>query len=266
MMTLPPYLFFYGIPEWLIMQMIPMMFRKGQEVIEKIPQILGNAVSWLADKGTQLLSSLIKPFAVGKQVLEDFLKMMMNATQALRSSIMHGFNETAKFFAKPFVLAAETALEIGKWVAKTFEMMQETIASGMEKGKEKIQELVAHVEKGWNHVTTYVKQIAQPVIDWSAQQINFINEVVKNGANWLGNTAYKAAEKVKEKLMPPIEKTIEMTKQMAHWTSQTAYVIAKPAIDWYHQNWERIKHQAEKVSDFASGIYESVKESVDAGL
>ncbi len=244
LITLPPYILLYTIPEWILMSMLPNIFKKGKKAFQAIPEWLSRAVAWVPSP-SEILSKLIKPFSIAKQNLQDFLTMMKHSTQAVRSAIAYGLKESMLFLLQPFFKAAEMARDTYNLMAKGVESLAQAIQNAGQAVRLKVNEMAAVVEKGWNQVATYVKQIAQPAIDWSAQKIDFFNQVVRQGVNWVGATAYAAAEKVKEKLMPPITKAAELAHQAAQWTKQ----LAKPVIDWINPNLAWLADKSQQILD-----------------
>lgn len=220
-LVMPPYLALYIMPKALVTQLIPAIFQKFKDQAENAAAMIAGAGQWVQ---TNLLSALIKPFSAAKQHLQDFLTLMKHPSQMGRKVI----GQLAKIPAaviKPFKTPFNRSLLILKDIIGGMEFSAKLAAKASHKAKNKVAGIV---QKGIDHTAATLQPIMQPVINWMANTYQATSQTVKDTGQRVINTLYRAAEKVTQRLMPPIQKAAKAARKAA----KKLVRVAKPILDW----------------------------------
>lgn len=261
--VLPPYVLLYVVPEFIFVKMLPKLFKETIKMLERLPDWFSNTATFLPNPN-QILSQLIKPFAVAKQNLQDFLKMMKHASQKARQAISDVISKGLELAKLPFIRTGQVLKDVGNGL--------KTLAEKFGKEAIKINERIENaIQAAKDNIAAMVIPLVQPIVQWIEPKYTYATDMVKKGAEMVSSTAYRTVAKVKEKLLPPIEKAISIAQESAKWISNKLYQAAQPLITWAQPKIEKAQRMAkraakeiEKVKEKAQQTLEAVKQQVAA--
>lgn len=251
----PPYMLLYVLPQHLFMKLLPKLIKESLKMLERVPEWFSNTTTWLPNPN-QLLSQLIKPFAVAKQHLDDFLKMMKHSTQAAVKAISAAISKSLELAQIPFTRTAQ----VFKDASLGLKTIAKEIGSRAVNINEKIENAIQQIKE---NIAAIVVPFVQPIVQWWETQYTKAVDYAKKGAELVSTTVYKAVEKVKEKLLPPIEKTTKMVKEAAKWISNKVYMAAQPIAAWAQPKLEKAKQLAKRTAKVVEKIREKASQTIE---
>jgi hypothetical protein len=251
----PPYMLLYVLPQHLFLKLIPKLMKETFKMLERLPEWFSNTTTWLPNPN-QLLSQLVKPFAVAKQNLDDFLKMMKHYSQAARKIITEVVAKGLELAKIPFIRTAQ----VFKDASLGLKTIAKDIGSRAVNINEKIENAIQQIKE---NIAAIVLPFVQPIVQLLETQYTKAVDYAKKGAEMVSTTVYKAIEKVKEKLLPPIEKTTKMVKDAAKWISNKIYLAAQPVVAWAQPKLEKGKQLAKRAAKAVEKVREKASQTIE---
>lgn len=224
---LPPYLCFYGIPRWLMANVMPQIFgvikneslrigRFAQELVKRIPDIMKGALEQLIGDALKMIKQQNKNlwqylFSHGqnlsKLIASPFIKLR-DFTKELRHSFVMG---SANFFTK---------------IAKSIAKARDKVSN---KGIEKFQKLVQVVSK---YAQAFDRAVLTPVMTWiSLPFIKAASATVAAGKK-IANTISSVRKKLEKALQPIVKISKAVSNLVAKVSNQIIQQVVQPMVNW----------------------------------
>jgi len=188
--------------------------------------------------------------------------MMKHYSQTVRNAVIETFQQGLELAKIPFLRAAQVFSDAGSGLKE----LVKTIGKEAVKINEKIEQAIQVLK---DNLTAIVIPLVQPIVQYFDAKYTYATDLSKRGYEFVAKMVYRSIEKVKEYLMPPIEKSIELAQKVSKWVSEKIYMAAQPAISWARLKREKAKQIAkravkeiEKVRQKVQEMVHSVKENV----
>lgn len=193
-MALPPYIFFYGIPKWILMTAIPETFKflyeKVKDTSQKLYTLFVNSVS--------MMGNMFKYLLIEKTAVTKILEGSLAYIKLFKEKIV-------ELFMKPIRMVADTAKEIGKFVKATVEKALDFVKNKLEQtasyiSNKLLQPLAINLTQPIANKLFEMFQSAEAFMANAQQKFERFQEFFKNLAEQLtfANIIRKAADEAKE--------------------------------------------------------------------
>lgn len=272
---LPPYICFFGIPRWLLMNALPQLFVGIKTETLRIGKFLSELSKRILDtmKGVieQLIGDSLKMFNQQSKNLFEFVscqashlsKNMLQVIQKMRQSTdaVHSF-----------------MLRIKNKIADEFEKIQQKI--------ENLKNTSVEITKTALNILFYPfdladRHIFKPASMWAMKKVNAATNGVKKMAMAIKNTVKRACQPLIFFLKNTAIKIYNPLHQLSQYVINQAFLFLQPYMEMIRQATKSIKDIKEKISreisrissalraktkEIISTTYESVSQNIQVPL
>jgi len=258
----PTYLCVYGIPRWLLMNLLPQLFAGLAQHTFKI----GRFASDLSKQMTDVMKGALK------QLIGDALRLSSQQTKQLWQHIMAGPIAIGAHLAKTWHALGHKLSEFTKMATHPVSELYQKIAHFSETIHDKIKTKAHELSDSAKH---HVQQLSQsinnqviiPMINFFSQPITYTTQWTKTLAQRLASTASDAKDSIKEKLKEMLDPLSRAAKAVTEQIKQIAQAVFSPIITWgqiaLEASMRRMQEAWEKVSKPATKIAEGVRDKVN---
>lgn len=268
--TLPPCIFFYGVPKWILAEAVPYMFQKMRKAALGIANLLKSE-----DKKPGIINTLREGLKTLSTKAIEYMKWVNKASKALFVHLKHQVVSIGYRLLQPYFPIANQSAQIAQ---KVTEMLAKTYAKG-DKHAALAKEFATML---WKTAKQEMANHFQPYMD-----------LVKNRYNSFRKTIQKAIEiprqrleKFKTSIVKRLKKTNEVFKTIGLTITKNVAIpvamfsaITKPIVEWmtprfqwmantFNRNKESlvesISKRFEQISSFIQNIANGIKESANA--
>lgn len=249
-LALPPFLLLYSIPKWVVVNVIPQMYKqieKGfdhakkfftqvlkmltgtinspfRNLLGRIKWRLGGVekqnASHLSNNKRELLVDIgVFIYRVGAKVAQTFTKVVARPLSVVKEKI--------KYFTKAKAAAVASFIEK---IGMAFK--EKVVVRFKEKVTDKVKANIAQP------VVAKVKEITQPMVNWIISKANYATHKAKIALGWGREKVIERAKAIKQALLPKIKEaqriyeSIQATVvQKAHAFSLQIVQVAQPVIN-----------------------------------
>lgn len=266
---LPPYIFCYGIPKWLLTEGLP----KFYDVTARFIRRISDKVSDVAHKFVNALKTF------GRKITSPILTFIQTRIEKTRELFARVREHTLNLLGKPFRFVNQKVIEpfskmfariqegFGK-IAKAYQNLSGKI-NGLREGirhffiylpnnfKAKCVELLGKMQNKFSNLMPLIKGPFMPMINWASKTAatvtNFYNktaEAIKQRVNAvLDRVIYRPLQKVKNFADATLNKAKEMIDS-----------VTRPVIQWIDPKLEALKKSWQKTKDKFNDFKELSKE------
>lgn len=264
-LAIPPYILIYGIPKWVIVDMLPFLFSFSS----KIPPVL---------------KKVFKPKEVNKGLFNQFRNMYQNASlriaeyiksiersaKALFVHLKHSFVALNYRLLVPYIPAIKNSFNAAE--AATKMLLQKTY----EKGDKHVEIAKEVVSIAWKIVKEEFSQLTKPFVTQFKIGLKATQKHLKKWLDIPRAGIQKFKVQIKNTLKRP-EEIFKSAGQKIHESIiQSVTYIARPVIDWtapklqtladvWIASREKISYQFEQVRSFIKNVMSGVSEAVKQG-
>lgn len=269
--TLPPYLFLYLLPKWVLIEFLPQFFdfsKKPFILTWKLFKDIGNfAVIQLQSGKSEFLAKL------GKGI--EYIKWINATIASVFVHLKHQIIHLSYQFLNPFTVVRERIKEnIHKYMQPIKEACKNYILRTSEKGKQKFKEIKEAIQKRVEIVQKTTQQIIQPIIIWALPKIEWANSYIEKSfekihktSNRVQNKIIQIRKQIENKLKPYLDRCVRTIGKTKEWIRKTVYDAAKPVIEKLSPYIAKMQHgirrgvaRAEKIRTEILKKSEAVKE------
>lgn len=220
LITLPPYIFLYGIPKWLMMEAIPWMFLRTKTFFQKTVDFSNQILTKIWES---VKLNLTSRFSSGLQTFAEYMKWVNKSMEALFTHLQHQVVQLNQKFTKPF----KDAYELLEGVVK--ESLAK-ILQGQQKIKEKIQSLIKSIQNSFQLGQERLHHsLMQPMQQWTSQQVERIASTLKH----IENRTSAFGERLYAFVALPIKKVAKFFEKSAQKITQKIQeFVVKPLVEW----------------------------------
>ena len=171
-MMVPPYLFFYGLPKWLLLQASPAAMnalKKGAKSLkEQFQKAILNHLQEIASKIAARLEKLGRGFHTSAEAIADILKKMTEKLKNIASENIQKLNAAME----PIIKAAEIAKEAAKWV-------QNKTNTTLEGAKALLNKALEFAKNPLQNMAEIIKETAKKFQDLAKKSVNALTETLE---------------------------------------------------------------------------------------
>lgn len=260
----PPYLLFYGVPRWLLLNVMPHIFhfmknesirigRYIQEIANKIPDIMKGAL---------------------EQLLGEALKIAKQMAKGAGIHIHAGAQAVLKLLVQPFVslkeLIINCKLSSKRASNRMFAKLVKLIDDSREKLKKSMKKAILKVGEGViNLLRSFDKAVFTPAVNWIISP--FIKAANKTIASY--RKVVSATRVLNKKLQKMVKPVVTIAEKASELTMHTIKLIAQhtvqPVINWMMLKLQTANEASKRFRKSLSDLGKNVKgigENTSSGL
>ncbi len=282
---LPPYIFLYGIPKWLLTQATPAIY----EVLKKMQQKLATQAAAISSR---ILSQILELYESLKASLPKFkrnkgksykihLQRIAEQARAISEAIAKQAARLGDFVKTHLLKAAQSTYKAAEKIHKSLiEPSQQMIKAWTEAVQSKISHLYEKTAKRVSAVNAKINAFVQPYLEKIAQKSQQLAEETRRIANIAWQPIQRRIEATTRSLQPYAQKIASVAQHLQSKISENIAPIAlwlgpvaERAKDWIKFGGARmiqyLTHKAKEFSDkiwqIAQALPNYIRESIRAG-
>ena len=200
---LPPYLCFYGIPRWLLVNLVPQLLMVGKEISTTV----GKFVLELGKRIADVMKGLME------QLIGDALRLSANGAQKFWHHLTKGLQSVYGQLAS-VGRVLHKPIELAKHLSEKTKTMVKGIALA---AREKAEGALAEALKLATDAVHFINQnVIQPVVTLLAPPLTMGINIIKNGAATVLEKVKGWSEKTFSVLERVVSKSLKIGKKYAH--------------------------------------------------
>lgn len=220
---LPPYIFLYGLPKWLLINVLPAVLVSAKNETIRVGHFFSSLSKRVADLMKGLLEQMIgDSLKFLNRKAREFLKFASQQCLKLIKFTFHALQTPGKWIKKPIDhlkkalkgFAQKSAMAIGKWN----DLRKQALKKLSDKGK-------LFLKSKWK---TLHESVIHPVMHWMSQKASRFNSRVKKAAE----TVVKAIKRPIRKVLDVTQKVSESIKEAVKWPINFVITSFPPFIQW----------------------------------
>ena len=220
---LPPYIFFYGIPKWLLQIVLPQSVAVAKNEFVRIGRFLSMISTHVIDlmKGVlkQTIGDAIRIF---NRKARQFLRSTALQLKSIAKNAVLAFQRPVKRMMHPLVAAVKQVYHFYQKNAvllrKTYVRQKDRVQTFFEKLKNKIKDGLRILHQHTLH----------PIVQWMVPKVAFIHSRAKKVLNKTRERGKKIAEKISNRT----KALTAASKVAANWVMGVVSDVVQPIIQW----------------------------------
>lgn len=264
---LPTYLFFYGIPKWMLTEAAPNIFNFAKRIVTNARSKLGSAVSHLASAAFAIVRTVTDPilnfiqtriekgrefYHNTKQKVEQWVKAQIDKALYPFRLVNGKILQPVKQFMEKILNPVQTMREIiSNMLAKIKDAHQrfrqalldfpEKVAETLQSIPEKLKALFARVAEPFSPLVDLYKKVDNKISDWFEKASAFNSRMMDKFVYRPASACYAFYNRIKERSK---ERFQQLTEPVVSW--------AQPKIDKVRTLARKIKERIDKVTEAVS--------------
>lgn len=220
---LPPYIFLYGLPKWLLVNVLPAILVSAKNETVRVGHFFSNLSKRVADLMKGLLKQMIgDSLKFLNKKAHDFLKFASQQCLKLVKLTFHALQAPGKWIKEPIDhlkialknMAQKSAKSLRKWI----DLRKQTLKKLSDKAK-------VSFNSKWK---TLNENLIQPVMHWISQKATRLTFRIKNASE----TVVKTIKKPLRKVFEFAQKAFQVIKETVNWPVNIVAINFPLFIQW----------------------------------
>lgn len=252
---LPTYLFFYGIPKWLLTEAAPVVYDFTKRIVSHAGSKIGSAVSHLATAAFEIVRTVTDPIL-------NFIQTRIEKSREFYHNVKQRIEQIVKSFSKtlisPFQKITQPIVGFYRKLTKSVQLIREKISDFavlIEKVFEKIKRIPDRVAEALKIVQEKFKELKEKILQTCTPLLNLfknldhqVSKWFKKGLEfkdrWMNTLVYQPFKAVNETYQAIKDRTVALVRR-----------VSDPLINW-------VKPKFEKAIEVVDSIKESVSSTI----
>lgn len=278
---LPTYLFFYGIPKWLLTEAAPTVYDFSKRIVTQAGAKIGSAVSHVATAAFSIVRTVTDPILnfiqtriqKGRELYHNVKQRLEQMAQRLYDVFMAPFRVVNQKLVKPLVQFYENligkAYSVRQKIAELMAFLKETnvkVRKTLIEFPEKVAETIKSIPEKLKEFSTQLKQVFLPLLNTLGKLGHNADEWMRKALeakdHWMNKLMYKPANMAKEAYFTVKDLTQTLIRKAADPIIGWMNPKVKTATEILVAAKDRLGHIKKSVTNTLRELVDKISETV----
>lgn len=263
---LPTYLFFYGIPKWMLTEAAPNIYNFSKRIVTNAGSKLGSAVSHVASAAFAIVRTVTDPilnfiqtrieqtrefYHQTKQKLERWVNLQIQR-------VLYPFRLINEKLLQPIKSGLEKILNPVQSMKEVMARILDKIRDANARFRQTLIDFPDKVADVLRSIPDKMKALLNKMAEPFSPVINVFKKIDGNISQFFENATAFSSRMMEKYISRPASACLDIYERSRDWTKEKLQQLTEPLLNWAQPKIEKLSNFASKIKERIGAITETI--------